>query len=708
MASVLFSTVGQALGGPLGAGIGAALGANVDRTLFRGRRRGAEDGFASRSAYGEIVPRVFGRTRVSGLLIWATAPTSGGAKGQGRTAQSAGFALAVSRGPIAGIGRIWADGSLLRTEDGRFLTPASLRVHSQGVAQADPLIVAVEGNEGAPAFPHLSYVVFENFDLGPYGNRIPSLSFEVLALGGTASEWLADLLSPLGVRLDAPSTGVEVDGYSARLDPLEADVADLLGASGCKIGLYEGEFRIFQEPRAVAIVAGDLVDDRAEPDTESMVRQDSKPAGLSLSFQDRDRDFQLGWQQEIRTGRGPTIALSWPLAAAAPVARAIAQRLLQEADAGAETIGITLTHRFLGISVGDAVSLPDGTIWQVTRREVRGLMVELEGRRLPRRFARLPIATEPGRILPAPDASPPASVVAVVEPPVSLRQSPGAELLVVASGRAGWQGADVRLLVGGDELNFGRASEQLPFGVLAEGLAGSPETIWDERNHVLVDVSAGHGLFLSRTNADVLNGGGLVSVGGEILQYRQSEAVEPGRVRLSGLLRGCFGTLPADATVGAFVISIPRSGGAWLPVGPDMRGRTLDILVDGAGDPPGGSLTAYTVQGARVSPLAPVHLRARRLLDGAVLCSWICRNRSNWGFSEGQPAPTELGVGGYAWHFRSGSGLEWIVAASPTGVRVEMASQVERFGGPMPGGAFRVEALGDGPERLRFSRWVGI
>ncbi len=708
MASVLFSTVGQALGGPLGAGIGAALGSNVDRALFRTRRGGAEDGFASRSAYGEIVPHVFGRTRVGGLLIWATAPTSRGAKGQGRTAQAAGFAMAVSRGPIGGIGRIWADGSLLRTQDGRFLTPATLRVHSQGKAEADPLIVAMEGIENAPAFSHLSYAVFENFDLAPYGNRIPSLSFEVLAEGETAPEWLATLMSQLGAKLEAPSSMVEVDGFTASLDPLEADVEDLLRASGCTIAIQEGELRIRLEPRAFAIMMDDLVADRADPETVGKVRQDGKPAGLSLSFQDRARDFQLGWQQEIRSAKGPAIALSWPLAATASAARAIVQRLLQESDAGSETMSITLPHRFLCISVGDVFCLPEGTTWQVTRREVRGLLVQLEGRRLPPRFSRVLVATDAGRILPAPDVSPPSSVVALVEPPVSLHQSSSAELLVLASGGAGWQGAGVGLLVGGDEIDIGRASEQLPFGVLAHGLSGSPGTLWDERNHVLIDVSSGHGLFLTRTIADVLNGGGLLSIGSEILQYRQAEAVDAGLVRLSGLLRGRFGTGPADHSAGTLVMSIPRSGGASLPISPEMRGRVLDILVDGAGDPSGGQFTAYTVQAAGVSPLAPVHLRAHRLKDGEVRFNWIWRDRWNWSFADAQPTIAGSGAGAYTWHFRPGSGLEWTVPASSTGVRIELSAQIARFGGPMPGGTWRVEALGDGPERLRFSNWVEV
>jgi hypothetical protein len=44
----------------------------------------------------------------------------------------------------------------------------------------DPLIVAKEGADEAPAYRGLAYLVFENFPLADYGNRIPQLSFEIV------------------------------------------------------------------------------------------------------------------------------------------------------------------------------------------------------------------------------------------------------------------------------------------------------------------------------------------------------------------------------------------------------------------------------------------------------------------------------------------------------------------------------------------------
>ena len=704
MASVLFSTVGQAVGGPLGAGIGAAVGATVDRSLYRRGRRGAEDGFASRSSYGETVPMVFGRTRVGGHLIWATAPASAGSKGQGRRAQANSFAMAVSRGPIAGIGRIWADGALLRTREGALRTKARLRIHSQGDAEPDPLIVAAEGPSAAPAYTHLSYVVFEGFDLGPYGNRIPSLSFEVIADGGEPLDWLGRMMTPLGVVVEARPGLPSISGYAAWFDSFADDVGALLDAAGARAALRGGRTAIVTEPKVVPIAMEDLVPGEGAG-TEGMLIQDPRPAGIGLSFQDSDREYQLGWQQETRGGRGHDLAVSWPAASTASIARTIAYRLLQDAIAGSERISVALPHRFLEASVGDVLTLGDRAKWLVVGREVRGLGVYLEGRRLAEPLPGNPLPTDSGRVLESPTSMSPASIVVIVEPPLPIGPSASdGSILVLASGGEGWRGADVRLLRGGDEVSIGTMAEGLPFGRLVSGFGSGPTTIWDEQTALMIDTSTGRDLFLTRQARDVLDGGGLVCVGNELIQYREASAVSPGLVRLSGLLRGRFATCASGAPAGALVMAVPRGEGASVQAERDSVGRDMTFLIDGPGDPPGGTLGIHRVLGAGWAPLAPVHVRAVRLPGGALCCSWIERDRANWRWETDEPS----GVGRYAWYFRDGAGRIGSVAAMSTGICLEPDDQIAAFGGLLTAGEFRVEAVGDGPDALRFTPWMTI
>ena len=187
MAQVVLTAVGSAVGGPVGAAIGGTVGATLDRAAVESLRPAREAGPRLKSlhvmsaAEGAPVPAVFGRARVAGQVIWAarfranrTEAREAGKTGP-RTVSEAytlSFAVAVGEGPIDGVGRIWADGKPMD------LNGVTMRTHLGGEDQEpDPLIAAVEGD--APAYRGTAYLVFEDLPLGPYGNRVPQLSFEV-------------------------------------------------------------------------------------------------------------------------------------------------------------------------------------------------------------------------------------------------------------------------------------------------------------------------------------------------------------------------------------------------------------------------------------------------------------------------------------------------------------------------------------------------
>ncbi|MGJ3231306.1 MAG: baseplate multidomain protein megatron [Oceanicaulis sp.] len=140
------------------------------------------------STEGAPIPLVYGRMRLAGQVIWAArfkersqVRSAGGGKGGPKVreyAYSVSFAVALCEGPIAGVGKVWANGEPLSTAG------LVMRVHTGGEAQApDPLIEAIEGAGAAPAYRGLAYVVFEDLPLDAYGDRIPSLSFEVIGAG---------------------------------------------------------------------------------------------------------------------------------------------------------------------------------------------------------------------------------------------------------------------------------------------------------------------------------------------------------------------------------------------------------------------------------------------------------------------------------------------------------------------------------------------
>ncbi len=230
MATIVLSAAGAALGASfggtvlglssavIGRAVGATLGRVIDQRLLGAGSDAVEVGRVDRfrlmgASEGSGMAQVYGRARIAGQVIWATrfaetASTSGGGKGAARPkttsySYSVSLALALCEGEILSVGRIWADG----TE----IAPAglNLRVY-RGTEdqQPDPKIAAVEGPDQAPAYRGVAYVVIEDLELAPFGNRVPQLSFEVLrAAQGAFANAASNLQRAVRAVAMIPGTG---------------------------------------------------------------------------------------------------------------------------------------------------------------------------------------------------------------------------------------------------------------------------------------------------------------------------------------------------------------------------------------------------------------------------------------------------------------------------------------------------------------------
>ncbi|WP_127090123.1 baseplate multidomain protein megatron [Aquabacter cavernae] len=196
------SLAGGALFGPVGALAGRALGAlggaSADAALSGGGRSRVVEGprladlDVMTSNAGAPVPRLYGRARLPGEVIWATrleevvstqVQSTGGKGGRAaRTATTttvsyayyASFAVALCEGPVTRIGRIWADGKPFDRAG------ATVRAHLGIEGQLpDPWIAAKQGATEAPAYRGVAYLVFERLPLAKFGNRVPQITAEV-------------------------------------------------------------------------------------------------------------------------------------------------------------------------------------------------------------------------------------------------------------------------------------------------------------------------------------------------------------------------------------------------------------------------------------------------------------------------------------------------------------------------------------------------
>ena len=204
MATLVLGAAGAAVGGSLGGSalglgaatigraVGATVGRAIDQRLLGGGSAVVDHGRVDRfrlsgGAEGEAIPRLYGRMRVAGHVIWASpfrervSTTGGGGKGGSRRpavrehSYVVSLAVALCEGPVRHVGRAWADGRELARGEVAF------RVHDGSEDQVpEALIEAEEGVGAAPAYRGTAYVVIEDLDLGPFGNRVPQFSFEVV------------------------------------------------------------------------------------------------------------------------------------------------------------------------------------------------------------------------------------------------------------------------------------------------------------------------------------------------------------------------------------------------------------------------------------------------------------------------------------------------------------------------------------------------
>jgi len=173
------------LGGAIGRMAGAAIDARLLSPPVEGPR--VKEFHLTESREGAAIPVVYGRCRIGGQLIWATRfkerrDVQGG-KGGPRVATyscSLSFAVALCEGEVARVSRCWANGEPFD------LSRVTWRLYRGTEDQApDPLIEAIEGTGGAPAYRGLAYIVFEDMPVDEFGARMPQLSFEVIRPAGS-------------------------------------------------------------------------------------------------------------------------------------------------------------------------------------------------------------------------------------------------------------------------------------------------------------------------------------------------------------------------------------------------------------------------------------------------------------------------------------------------------------------------------------------
>jgi hypothetical protein len=683
MATLILTAVGTAVAGPLGGAIGAIAGQQIDSRLFAPKaRQGPRLGelAVQTSSYGSSIPKIFGTMRVAGTVIWSTdliedRTKSGGGKGRPKTvtySYSASFAVALSGRRIRGVGRIWADGKLLRGATGDFKSETGYRLYPGSEDQAvDPRIASVEGVNNAPAHRGLAYAMFEDFQLADYGNRIPSLTFEVFADHGSVT--IGSIAEELSDGEVVAGETPELAGYAASGDSVRGAMEALAEVVPLSLVEEGGKLRLKAAAEPAVPVAREEAG--AHGSTGSGGRSEiarsaalNIPAEVTIAYHDVARDYQLGLQRATRGGSGLNAdRVALPAALPAGVAKAMAEQRLRQLWTARETAKLHLPWRRGGIRPGDHLHLEGrGGLWKVSRWSLDRMVVTLELVRVPSGGMPAPAGASAGRTIAQPDQLHGPTTMFLFELPAGGESLAGGPQIVGAAAgvEAGWRSATLSSSFDGGVSweREGQTPDAAVIGTAITALPPGDSALIDARSSVEVQLLNDAMWLEGRSDAALVAGANMAMVGEELIQFGSVEPLGQRKFRLSRLLRGRRGSEWAamEHAVGEpfLLIELEKLFGVELPAG--MTGGEAMLMAQGMGDGAAGAVGSRVIDGRALQPPSPVHLTAERGAGGDISINWVRRSRIGWSWLSEADAP--LGEEGERYRLLlSGAGFERVV-----------------------------------------------
>ena len=654
MATIVLTAVGSFLGGPIGGAVGALIGRQIDGQIFPGPTREGprlKELDVTTSSYGRAIGRHYGQMRVAGTVIWATdlvehRETSGGGKGRPKVASysySISFAVALASRPIDRVGRIWADGNLLRGAAGDLKTGGKMRLyHGFADQPRDPLMQAALGDQ-CPAYRGCAYVVFEDLQLADFGNRIPALTFEVFA--GSGATLITDLTADMqDIAVDATSAHFpELAGFTHDGGAL-GDVITLTDRLHAMRTIFSGQtLRIASDddiPAPLPILPEAIAWDDGDFGQQSgLARMCGGPvdAGMiALRYYDTARDYQPGMQYSDGAAglTAQNVTVEFPGALQTPHARLLVRR----AGVRQRQAGETMAWRCAGIDPailpGALVHVPDTPgIWRVRSWEWRAGGVELE---LVRHVAPhiASGAVDPGHGWSPPDRISQSSSLRLFELPWDGNGSSATRQIFAGVGApAGlWSGAALFAVVDDALVPIGHSpTVRAVSGVLLTPLKPGHPFRFDPHVTLELQLEDIDSHLAPASMAALAQGANRALLGNELVQFHHAESLGGERWQVHGLLRGRGGTEIEAQTPHPVGTRFTLVDDRLTTIDPDRIAPSASAEVAAIGmadaDP---VIAALESAGISRRPLTPVHPRIALSSDGALTLRWTRRARGGW------------------------------------------------------------------------------
>ncbi len=653
MATLILSSIGSAYGGPVGGLIGSLVGQQIDRAIIgNGKAREGprlKELQLQTSSYGSQIPAVFGSMRVAGTVIWSTdliesRTKNGGGKNRPATinySYSASFAVALSSHPALRVGRIWADGNLLRGAAGDFKTNTLFRFYAGHQDQTtDPLIASAVGPENCPAFRGIAYAIFENLQLADYGNRIPSLTFELFESDGPVR--VTAIAEQISGGVISGNSQEQVLGYAAQgsdvvsaLRPLIGTMPVLVRPTGENMELLDwfAPSNIAESDVQLARINGKAVE-RAGQTRKS---ENAMLRAVAIRHFDPSRDYQAGTQQSQLGSNGRNVAvIDLPATLTASNAKRLANLGFLQAYRGRDQQSMFRIGTDAETSIGDFVDQGNDR-FRIVEIEKFLNFERIEGTAWFDVEPSISGQTDAGTSLPPRDEAIGQTTVILMDLPAMLSADPGSpQVFVAATGSGGgWRSANVSLKDGDNLIDIGGTAPSAVIGNLIDPLLPSSPNLLDRENSPRLRLVNGDQSLPAGTGDPLSAFAPVLWINGEILRYGQAEYLGAAEYRLHNLARGLAGSEhkillhPSNSKIVLIdQATMKLIDPEWL-----RTGQILSIEALGTADQFPVSAEAL-IEGNAVRPLSPVHFSVVSDDAGGLELNWMRRNRIDPGWSD--------------------------------------------------------------------------
>jgi hypothetical protein len=682
-----------------------------------------------KSNYGEQIPKVFGRARVSGNLVWANkiierSSKKKSGKGGGKTTTKTytyygQFALVFCQGSIVGISRIWVNSKLKydKSPDSSNESRANsqdwadkyLRIYLGTSTQNVDSLIDASLDDDAFAYRHRAYIVFEDLPLEEYGNQLPQVSVEVVTAGTVSSPVPVDLSTILEyVCLSAGLSSTQID--LSLIEAAEADgefqvegyvidrsknpkqvLEQLQQAYQFHIVEAEGKLKFYpyERPLAAVISKSQLASSEygssrpTENYRQERVADLELPQQVSLSYIDIYRKYQTSIVRAKRVGNppgenNPQVVL--PLSFTSDQAQKVAEKILNLIWLRRKTYQFTLSPQYLYLEAGDVITLPLKSGLQrvqVSKLTIgANFLLQIEAIAYDGNFLIVSEAPEPTAPEPPPITTPGEINLKVLDIPLVQDSDTDNGLYVAADTLGIWRGASLFI-----SRNAG-SSWQFATNLELPSTIGVCNNVLGSGSGDTVSVTIRSGELESVDPADLDSGENTALIGSEIIRFESATLTATNTYTLSGLQRGKRGTewaIGGHGTDELFVLLsdyIMRIDGLASDIGLGLQFKAI------TGDQDLADVTATTITpvGNSLKPYSVVNPSATKDATGKITITWSRRDRHKGEDTTYTNLPLSEVSESYEIDVLSGSTVLRTLTASSPSVAYSVVDQVTDFG----------------------------